>query len=209
MNRSTQAVTDRALAFLNQIEALTGIKPIVYTYVSFANENFDMRLADYPLWIAHYNVDTPSPTNVWGNNYVGHQYTEHGNIQGISGNVDINNFKDGIASNAPYTNNISVDTPQDNIVLQLQKLINLQGFGIIAEDGIAGNDTVNHCPTVKEGAEGEITKWIQLRVGFTGDDVDGAFGESTNNAVIGFQSSRGLDADGIVGTNTWRALLNI
>jgi lysozyme len=208
--RSASAVTDRALAFLHQIEALTGVKPIVYTYVSFANENLDGRLAEYPLWIAHYGVNTPAPTNVWGGNYVGHQYAENGSVDGIfSDCCDMNNFTEGIAVNGGYTVNPVPDQPQapvENEVLQLQRLLNAQGFGPVAEDGIAGPETLSHCPLVRKGASGEITTWIQLRVGA---DPDGDFGPATEQAVIWFQQSRGLSADGVVGQNTWRQLLNM
>ncbi|WP_442809864.1 peptidoglycan-binding domain-containing protein [Streptomyces sp. SR27] len=37
--------------------------------------------------------------------------------------------------------------------------------------------------------------------------VDGAFGDGTDSKVRSFQSSHGLDADGIVGPDTWRALV--
>jgi hypothetical protein len=37
-------------------------------------------------------------------------------------------------------------------------------------------------------------------------DVDGIFGEHTEDMVIDFQESRGLQADGIVGPDTWKAL---
>ena len=36
--------------------------------------------------------------------------------------------------------------------------------------------------------------------------LDGIFGTATQNAVISYQRSRGLTADGIVGCNTWRSL---
>ena len=36
--------------------------------------------------------------------------------------------------------------------------------------------------------------------------LDGIFGAATQNAVISYQRSRGLAADGIVGCNTWRSL---
>ena len=58
-----------------------------------------------------------------------------------------------------------------------------------------------------------------LRLGDTGDDVeylqgllkvsvDGHFGPGTKQAVLAFQKSHKLAADGIVGAGTWKALLN-
>ena len=37
-------------------------------------------------------------------------------------------------------------------------------------------------------------------------DLTGIFGSATQQAVIAYQRSRGLAADGIVGCNTWRPL---
>lgn len=42
--------------------------------------------------------------------------------------------------------------------------------------------------------------------GYPTGGVDGIFGEKTRQAVIAFQTSQGLQADGVVGPQTWAAL---
>lgn len=60
------------------------------------------------------------------------------------------------------------------------------------------------------GDEGPAVRDIQDRLAAldfdSGDDTRGVFGECTKTAVVAFQRAKGLDADGIVGPNTWRSL---
>jgi peptidoglycan hydrolase-like protein with peptidoglycan-binding domain len=58
-------------------------------------------------------------------------------------------------------------------------------------------------PELMRGSEGDAVRWVQRRLGL---DVDGAFGEKTDQAVRRFQSARGLRPDGEVGPRTWAAL---
>lgn len=58
--------------------------------------------------------------------------------------------------------------------------------------------------TIKYGSTGEYVKIAQRKLGVY---VDGKFGNNTKNAVINFQKSHGLDADGIVGKMTWTELM--
>lgn len=89
-------VMDYTLRFISKFKDLSNLPIVIYTGPYFANDNLDNRLASYPCWIAHYGVSSPMATNIWSTNYVGHQYTEKGKVSGINGNVDLNNFTEGI-----------------------------------------------------------------------------------------------------------------
>ena len=94
----------------------------------------------------------------------------------------------------------------------------IPGFGRPNWDVVSNNagkeeasDTVNY-PTIKLGSKGaDVKKAQQLLItngyscGTAG--ADGDFGAATYNAVKKFQAANGLEADGIVGANTWAALL--
>ena len=55
---------------------------------------------------------------------------------------------------------------------------------------------------LRQGDRGEQVQWIQERLedlGYEVGEADGVFGEETRQAIVQFQLSRGLDADGVVG----------
>lgn len=64
-------------------------------------------------------------------------------------------------------------------------------------------------PTLRRGS---ISNYVCIAqddlntLGFRTNGLDGIFGSGTYNAVVSYQRSRGLTADGIVGCNTWRSL---
>jgi hypothetical protein len=64
-------------------------------------------------------------------------------------------------------------------------------------------------PLLKRGSRGDMVVWAQERLVGAGHEVPvtGLFGRITRAAVRAFQSDRGLVADGKIGTDTWRALL--
>ena len=104
--------------------------------------------------------------------------------------------------------------PTDDWVARLQDECNKQGFSNQVVDNIPGKNTLAGCPTLKKGAEGNITKLVQEKLISLGYDLgnygaDGDFGTATYNAVVKFQKDNGLTPDGIIGQNTWRKLLNL
>lgn len=63
--------------------------------------------------------------------------------------------------------------------------------------------------TLKQGSSGGSVTALQRALNATVGTrlvVDGQFGPATRNAVVNYQKSRGLSADGVVGPRTWAAL---
>ncbi len=78
------------LVWLRIVEQAYGVKPIIYSSVSFkkkylSGERFDV----YPFWAAHYNhLRAPRYSGKW----VMWQYSDHGRVQGVDHLVDLNVF---------------------------------------------------------------------------------------------------------------------
>ncbi|MFG2921433.1 peptidoglycan-binding protein [Streptomyces sp. NPDC048305] len=64
-------------------------------------------------------------------------------------------------------------------------------------------------PVLKQGATGTDVRTVQYLLRGRGYSlaVDGSFGTDTHAKVRSFQSSSGLDVDGVVGPQTWSALI--
>lgn len=99
-----------------------------------------------------------------------------------------------------------------NAVKQFQANNNL------TQDGIVGRNTWNKLlnlspqnTVLKRGSKDSSVLFLQkllLSFLYPITDLDSMFGRETENAVREFQSENGLVVDGIVGRNTWNALLN-
>ncbi len=63
--------------------------------------------------------------------------------------------------------------------------------------------------SLASGAQGDLVVWAQEHLIAAGYKVgvDGGFGPTTLAAVQAFQTAHGLTADGVIGTQTWQALL--
>jgi len=218
-----QNKSDKVVAFMERCKEVLGYYPVLYTYESFLY-NFDDRCKKYPLWIAKYGPDdgiTKVSYSAPGYNVVGFQYTSKAIIKGSNGYIDMNDFYEGILLNKVDTSINNINSSINNVdwlseylkswnwkewVGKLQRTI---GVNI---DKIVGPITLKACTLLKKGMYGELVKRLQevlKAYGFNCGDIDGIFGDNTYNAVVAFQKSRGLVADGIVGQNTWRKILGL
>lgn len=122
----------------------------------------------------------------------------------------------GEGSNATVDNiqnNNSRSSGFNEWLSRLQNECNLQGFSNQKVDGLKGEDSVNGCPVLHYGAEGNITRLLQEKLQSLGYDcggLDGKFYDKTSEAVKQFERDNGLSVDegyGVVGNEVWSYLI--
>lgn len=118
--------------------------------------------------------------------------------------------------NNDYGYNLSVDGIFGNNTLSAVR--DFQSNNGLTVDGLVGNNTWTFLlnlppyPLLREGARSSYVRFLQnlLQSKFipTGS-IDGIFGSQTLNAVRAFQQENNLTVDGLVGNNTWNALISM
>ena len=117
--------------------------------------------------------------------------------------------------NNQYGANLSVDgifgNNTRNAVLKFQQENSLSADGIVGPNTWKTLLTLPAYPLLREGSRGAYVTLLQqllesylIPVG----TIDGIFGSRTENAVRQFQQDNNLAVDGLVGNNTWNALVN-
>ena len=77
--------------FLTRVQAKAGIKPVIYTQLSFYADYLAGYFDDYPIWIAHYGYDDINLQQ--HNNWVFWQHSDAAKVNGIGHTVDFSAFK--------------------------------------------------------------------------------------------------------------------
>ena len=92
------AYADAIRAWLDHIEAATGVRGFIYTGYYYWNDNVATdEFIDHPLWIANYNPGCPLIPDYWPA-WTFHQFCACGDIPGIAGAVDSNHFNGDLAA---------------------------------------------------------------------------------------------------------------
>lgn len=114
------------------------------------------------------------------------------------------------------------NTSQDRDAIR-NLAINLGIFGYVEPKALTptwvhidGRTGKPACPTggyplIRQGSKGVYVMVLQdalIYLGYSLGSIDGIFGPKTLRAVKDFQVKNNLSADGIVGCNTWRRLVN-
>jgi hypothetical protein len=177
--RSAQHCAAWAQAWCAHVHTRTGIKPVVYTFLSFAWEGHCAGLGSYPLWIAdpsramgHPRV--PAPWSSWAL----HQYGESGGID-----HDVLNG-DGAAWLALASGHSSTPPPSHVPPFPGRILA-------LASPYMSGSD---------------VKTWqAQMHARGWTITADGIYGPASAAVCRAFQDEKGLTVDGMVGPETWSA----
>lgn len=88
---SRDVVTRIVRAWAGRVKEESRIQPVIYSYTYFIRDYLDRSLSDIPLWLAHYDTKLPPVCSGW-KSWIFLQYTDKGRVNGIDGNVDLNEF---------------------------------------------------------------------------------------------------------------------
>ncbi len=210
-----------AVAFLKTVIA-AGYTPVLYTNKDYAENYFDIPAIEKALgqriyiWYARYtssiSQEEKVACHIW-------QKSSKGKVDGISGNVDINEFY------TDFETVISQETEENKVVcniniLDFQKAANLDGYTDqdgerLKEDGVDGPKTqfvrkkVNLKARYTQSgykvfSKGALVEYWQRRLSEMGYEtsVDGKYGKDTLEKTMEMQKNYGLSADGVVEYNT-------
>ncbi|MCL6479203.1 MAG: glycoside hydrolase family 25 protein [Peptococcaceae bacterium] len=83
-------------AWAEKVKAEARVQPVIYSYTCFIRDYLDESLSDIPLWLAHYDSKQPPDSSGW-TSWLFLQYTDKGQVSGINGNADLNEFNGGRA----------------------------------------------------------------------------------------------------------------
>ena len=183
----TPAVLKGAADYLHKV---TGQWPIVYT--SSSQMSAAMHAVPHaPRWEANYGPNFKGIAN------------EGGKI--LPNKKDVfDQYSDGRGYGRPYDMNVYNGSLED--------LRKFAGDGAVpAKHAPAKPAHGKPGPALQLGAKGAQVKRLQElldKAGCNVGGVDGAFGPKTQGALMDYQQSRGLPADGVAGPETWNALLS-
>ena len=109
-----EEINQIALTFMQTVKNVSGKDVIIYSDEYNANSTFESNLAIYPLWVAQYEVSEPTVREHWSN-WAGWQYTDRGEVPGISSYVDRDKFTNEVfLDDTSEDPDVPTDKPDEN-----------------------------------------------------------------------------------------------
>ncbi|WP_368488302.1 GH25 family lysozyme [Clostridium sp. BJN0013] len=205
-------ITEVCLAFLDIISTIASA--LIYSNPSYIRSYLNSNITKYPLWIAHYEVSSPS-TVLW-DDYVIWQYTTKGQISGISGYFDLNYMAE-LFYNSFGTRQPVKPSPLIAQIKALQYNLNIDYNAKLIIDGIVGPATMAALKGIQnivvKGHRSHVILWIQQKLeqyGYLKENsyTSMLYDEATFQAVTELQKNWERPTDGVLRPETWGVFLN-
>ena len=143
---SRSQINEIAVAYMDELKRLTGKEVVVYSNTYDATYVFNSEVAREPLWVAQYGVNEPQDNGNWGN-WIGYQYSSSGRVNGINGNVDLDEYTEDILLES--TQEIpEVEDPKCNKEDRI--LYRVKRGDTLSEIALEHNTTVNHLVLIND-----------------------------------------------------------
>lgn len=116
--------------------------------------------------------------------------------------------QDGYATSPTYTQTLLNVIEKYQLYNWDREVLGQQPISQPTKVDAAKTEKINNLPTLKVGSKNEyVLHWQKFlnANGYICGMEDGYFGANTKLAVMAFQISKGLTADGIIGPKTWNA----
>lgn len=191
-----------------------GFKVGVYTGFAWYKSVIDVNhlIAKYPIWLARYANDGYYHESLSTRHLDGvmmWQYSGHGKVDGIKGNVDMDVtycnpdlWWDMLPSAEGYA--------LKDFVLGLRRALGLPLLCEADDELFGATITVSNTINSRSAAVKYLQRYLNS-LGYNCGVVDGVAGKSFQKAVMDFQKDKKLTADGEITAkgNTWKALLGM
>lgn len=190
-----------AKEWLDRVESLTSVKPVIYMSESVTNAYNWKAVADsgYGLWVAKYrdyNIDRnydmstagKKPIVKWWSFYMMWQWTSVGRLNGYTGNLDCDIFYG--------------DTNQWDAYV---KCAEVTPGGIEVDKIYAYTSMLAELPILRKGAKGNAVRFVQMIVGA---EIDGSWGNETEAKVKAWQERYKLEPDCLFDKPDWQVALD-
>ncbi|BAH07572.1 GH25 family lysozyme [Clostridium kluyveri] len=205
-------ITEVCLTFLDIISTVA--PALIYCNPSYIKAHLNSNITKYPLWIAHYEVSSPS-TVLWAE-YAIWQYTEKGEILGISGYLDLNYMSEVFYNSFDTNQSVKPSTLIEQIKA-LQYNLNIDYNAKLTIDGIVGPATMAALKGIQDiiikGHRSHLVLWIQQKLeqyGYLKENsyTQMLYDETTFQAVTELQKNWGRSTDGVLKLQTWDIFLS-
>lgn len=145
--QTAEGISSVCRVWLEYIEAMCGVKPMIYTGRGFIDSYLDTSLSKYKLWLAAYDSNYLPDRKGW-TEWTILQYTQTGTVSGINGYVDLNEYNGRI-------DDLMGTTSTDNAEIEALKAEN-----VVLKNRITALEQMMTMPSVPEWAQASVNKAV-------------------------------------------------